>query len=158
MYFKLTISNPIFFFIYELNCECDHEWNCQNTWIFWGNLLFIEMSFKIFLTEPSILILEPSSLAPLDCLLHLFWTFFSSLDIRPISTNQTFLHRRSPFPQHCPLFATLHLIRKIFDPKIGKNGQKWRKHGSWNAKIDVQDQFFTLLLKQMFRYLPLIDP
>ena len=37
-----------------------------------------------------------------------------------------------------PLFATLHLIRKIFDPKIGKNGQKWRKHGSRNAKIDVQ--------------------
>ena len=55
------------------------------------------------------------------------------------------LHRGSPFSQHplfatlppfrntfltnlCfasgPLFATPHLIRKIFDPKIGKNGQK----------------------------------
>ena len=89
------------------------------------------------------------------------------------------IHRRSPFSQHplfatlpyfrtpfftnlCfasePLFATLHLIRKIFDPKIGKNGQKWRKHGSRNAKIDVQGPFFTLLLKQIFRYLPLIDP
>ena len=29
------------------------------------------------------------------------------------------------------------------------------KNGSRNAKIDAQDPFFTLLLKQIFRYLPI---
>ena len=72
--------------------------------------------------------------------------------------------RNTPFSQHffdefvfClgTPFRNTSLDQKDFRPANWQKWTKMTKNGSRNATIDAQDPFFTLLLKQIFRYLPI---